>query len=260
MKPCEHCGHKDAELRNSDMNLCDGCHQENVLQCMRNLLEKENLEVQEFELEKDEEEPTMTVADTQIYDGYEGDSEEQEEQESTCHRNTDELLSAIVKHKHDSDGSRTKCKKTLKNGVRCVTCTKEFHWRCAGVSLESVKESVKQPENKWECLFCRRIDKNCLLCKDRLKEINILKRCITDLEKNLQSINAELAKGTLRCTELKDQVKIERQLRKKIERDIEEMQSNSSSSGSRSDSGSDSQYDSCSSDKNIDVCSKISKK
>ena len=85
MIPCEHCGHKDAELRNSDMNLCDGCHQENVLQCMRNLLEKENLEVQEFELEKDEEEPTMTVADTRIYDGYKGDSEEQEEQESTCH-------------------------------------------------------------------------------------------------------------------------------------------------------------------------------
>ena len=257
MIPCEHCGHKDAELRNSDMNLCDGYHQENVLQCMRNLLEKENLEVQEFELEKDEEEPTMTVADTRIYDGYEGDSEEQEEQESTCHRNTDESLSAIVKHKHDSDGSRTKCKKTLKNGVRCLTCTKEFHWRCAGVSLESVKESVKQ-ENKWECLFCRCVDKNCLLCKDRLKEINSLKRCITDLEKNLQSINADLAKGTLRCTELEDQVKIERQLRKKIERDLEERQSNSSSSGSRSDSRSDSQYDSCSSDKNIDVCSKIS--
>ena len=70
------------------------------------------------------------------------------------------------------------------------------HWRCAGVSLESVKESVKQ-ENKWECLFCRRVDKNCLLCKDRLKEINSLKRCITDLEKNLQSINADLAKGTM---------------------------------------------------------------
>ena len=96
MKPsCEHCGHKDAELRNSDVNLCDGCHQENVLQCMRNLLGKENLEVQEFELEKDEEDPAMTVADTRIYDGYEGDSEEQEEQESTCHRNTDESLSAI---------------------------------------------------------------------------------------------------------------------------------------------------------------------
>ena len=100
-----------------------------------------------------------------------------------------------------------------------------------GVSLESGKESVKQ-EKKWECLFCRFVDKNCLLCKDRLKEINSLKRCITDLEKNLQFINAELAKGTLRCTELEDQVKIERQLRKKIERDLEEMQSNSSSSGS----------------------------
>ena len=72
MIPFEHCGHKDAELRNSDMNLCDGCHQENVLQCMRNLLEKENLEVQEFELEKDEEEPTMTVADTRIYDAMRG--------------------------------------------------------------------------------------------------------------------------------------------------------------------------------------------
>ena len=67
-----------------------------------------------------------------------------------------------------------------------------------------------------------------------------------------------MAKGTLRCAELEDQVKIERQLRKKIERDLEEMQSNSSSSGSRSDSGNDSQYDSCSSDKNIDVSSKIS--
>ena len=109
-------------------------------------------------------------------------------------------------------------------------------------------------------LFCRRVDKNCLLCKGRLKEINSLKRCITDLERNLQSINAELAKGTLRGTELEDQVKIERQLGKKIERDLEEMQSNSSSSGSRSDSGSDSQYDWCSSDKNIDVSSKISKK
>ena len=62
MKPsCEHCGHKDAELPNSDMNLCDGCHQENVPQCMRNPLEKENPEVQDFELE---EEPAMTVADT----------------------------------------------------------------------------------------------------------------------------------------------------------------------------------------------------
>ena len=101
MKPsCEHCGHKDAELRNSDMNLC----------------------------------------------------EKQEEQESTCHHNTEESLSAIVKHKHDSDGSCTKCKKTLKNDVRCLTCTKEFHWRCAGVSLESVKESVKQ-ENKWSVYF-----------------------------------------------------------------------------------------------------------
>ena len=171
---CEHCGHKDAELRNSDMNLCDGCHQENqknVLQCMRNLLEKENPEVQDFDLEKDEEEPAMTVADTRTYDGYEGDSEEQEEQESACHRNTEESLSAIVKHKHDSDGSCTKCKKTLKNGVRCLTCTKEFHWRCAGISLESVKESVKQ-ENKCECLFCRRVDKNYRLCKDRLKKIN----------------------------------------------------------------------------------------
>ena len=39
-----------------------------------------------------------------------------------------------------------------------------------------------------------------------------MKRCITDLEKNLQSINAELAEGTLRCAELEDQVKIERQL------------------------------------------------
>ena len=67
------------------MNLCDSCHQENVLQCMRNLLEKENLEVQEFKLEKDEEEPAMTVADTRIYDVYEGDSEEQEEQEWTCY-------------------------------------------------------------------------------------------------------------------------------------------------------------------------------
>ena len=38
------------------------------------------------------------------------------------------------------------------------------------------------------------------------------------------------------------------------------MQSNSSNSGSRSDSRSESQYDSCCSDENIDVPSKISKK
>ena len=204
MKPCEHCGNRDVELRNSDMNLCDGYHQENVLQCMRNLLEKENPEVLDFELEEDEEEPAMTVPDTQTYDGYDGDSEEQQEQESTSHHNNKESLSVIVRHKHYSDGSCTKCKKALKNGVRCLTCTKEFHWRCAGVTLESVKGSVKQ-ENKWECLFCRRVDNNCLLCKDRLKEINSLKRCITDLEKNLRSINAELAKGTLRCAKLEDQ-------------------------------------------------------
>ena len=109
---------------------------------MRNLLEK-SPEVRDFELEEDEEEPAMTVPDTQTYDGYEGDSEEQEEQESTGYHNNEESLTAIVKHKHDSDGSCTKCKKTLKNGVRCLTRTKEFHWRCAGVTLESVKESVK---------------------------------------------------------------------------------------------------------------------
>ena len=148
MKPsCEHCGHKDAELRNNDMSLCDGCHQENVHQCMRNLLEKENPEVRDFELEEDEEESAMTVPDTQIYDGYEGDSEEQEEQESTSHHNNEGSLTAIVKHKHDSDGSCIKCKETLKNGVRCLTCMKEFHWRCAGydvILIESVKENVKQ--------------------------------------------------------------------------------------------------------------------
>ena len=38
------------------------------------------------------------------------------------------------------------------------------------------------------------------------------------------------------------------------------MQSNSSSSDSRSDSRNESQYDSCSSDENIDLSSKISKK
>ena len=233
MNRCEQCGESknDVEIRKSDLMLCDGCYQEQLITAIRSLADDNDHQQEAEETRTLEEESAMTVLVHDDVDddepGYDGDSEELEE-ELDVQQQTEQSQSVIIKKNSNTEEKCKKCSKKLNNGVRCLTCKKGFHWRCGGVTEARKKENITEG-NSWECWFCRNLDKDCQLCKQQKKEIKNLKQNIVELEKHLQTINQELANSTLRCVELEDRVKIEQQLRKRFESELEELRKESSS-------------------------------
>ena len=86
MNRCEQCGESknDVEIRKSDLMLCDGCYQEQLITGIRSLADDNDHQQEAEETRTLEEESAMTVLVHDDVDddepGYDGDSEELEEE------------------------------------------------------------------------------------------------------------------------------------------------------------------------------------
>ena len=144
-----------------------------------------------------------------------------------------------IKYRHEE--MCLKCEKKLVNGVRCTRCRRAWHWKCAGILKDQIKDTILQ-SNSWECHVCRISDKDCHSCKVKAKEIKSLKKNIIDLEKKLSGMNADLETHYSRITDLEDRLSKERNLRKRFEKnfyELEELQKGRRTCSSSSDSDSD---------------------
>ena len=134
---------------------------------------------------------------------------------------TDSNTNLVIKN-NPTDENWVKCNKKLCNGLRCTNCKKAWHWRCAGMTEDTVKALVIK-ENVWECQLCRNADSSCPVCKVKEREIRNLKKNITELESNTEHLTSELKVNYERITDLEDRLTREKKPRKRLDKDLEEL-------------------------------------
>ena len=78
-------------------------------------------------------------------------------------------------------------------------------------------------EGKWECLICRS-DKNCQVCKIKIKEVHNLKKNVIELEEEISKLRSDLKIIFERNTNVEDRLTRERNLRKRVEKDLIQLQ------------------------------------
>ena len=156
---CDRCRnrHESVELRKSYEMLCDSCENGYVEgKPERHLNENEGnilLEIVE------EEEGMVVVEDKEV------DEEQVQALSITSKHNKD----VIIKN-NPHEEMCLKCEKKLVNGVRCTRCRRAWHWKCAGILKDQIKNAILQ-SNSWECHLCRTSDKDCHSYKAKVKEI-----------------------------------------------------------------------------------------
>ena len=72
----------------------------------------------------------------------------------------------IVKNSSDTMELCKTCERKLVNGVHCARCKNGLHWKCAGVSKDSVKSEVIANKD-WSCAFCRNLVRTVSLVSKR---------------------------------------------------------------------------------------------
>ena len=91
----------------------------------------------------------------------------------------------------------------------------------------------------WECITCTGTDINCQSCKLKDKEVQNLKKNISELELKLQELNKARKTNNERITDLEDRLDREKKLRKRVERDLICLQETDTESTSSSSSDSE---------------------
>ena len=169
--------------------------------------------------------------------------------ESCLNPNAEEFVSdavldttLVIKNKQDSDEKCVKCSRKVCNGLRCSSCKEAWHWGCSAVTKD-VQESIAfAQEGKWECLICRS-DKNCQVCKIKIKEVHNLKKNVIELEEEISKLRSDLKIVCERNTDVEDHLTRERNLRKRVEKDLIQLQEELSESDcSSSDDSSNDGY------------------
>ena len=169
--------------------------------------------------------------------------------ESCLNLNAEEFVSdavldttLVIKNKQDSDEKCVKCSRKVCNGLRCSSCKEAWHWGCSAVTKD-VQESIDlAQEGKWECLICRS-DKNCQVCKIKIKEVHNLKKNVIELEEEMSKLRTDLKIVCERNTDVEDRLTRGRNLRKRVEKDLIQLQEElSESDGSSSDDSSNDGY------------------
>ena len=169
--------------------------------------------------------------------------------ESCLNPNAEEFVSDAVldttlvfKNKQDSDEKCVKCSRKVCNGLRCSSCKEAWHWGCSAVTKDVQEAIAFAQEGKWECLICRS-DKNCQVCKIKIKEVHNLKKNVIELEEEISKLRSDLKIVCERNTDVEDRLKRECNLRKLVEKDLIQLQEElSESDGSSSDDSSNDGY------------------
>ena len=211
--------------------LCDKCYQKE-----RKQADEINVNETSSEIQNDE--------NTEDQNGYAVD-EKNEDCMPACtfvtahwlNPEAEEFTSVIIKN---SSGVNvcSKYRKKLVKEIQCTTCKKPWHWGCSGMS----KDAGHGQLCSWECITCTGTDINCQSCKLKDKEVQNLKKDISELELKLQDLNKARKMNNERITDLEDRLDREKKLRKRVKRDpirLQETDTESSSSSS-SDSEDDS--------------------
>ena len=218
---CERCHlQKDnIEIRKCDYMLCDSCNDEFT--------------------ENQQEDDSLYQVDGAMLDGGPNSSEHENSQEENSegpthdkkkeepaliHSNIEEenTGNTVLINRKAGDEKCVKCKKNVLNGIRCISCLKAWHCKCGGLNREDIKSSIVK-DNKWKCFYCIPSEKDCNVCKLKDKEINHLKKCIADIEKNYASLCNEMKLCSERSTDLEDRLAKEKNLRKQIERELKDL-------------------------------------
>ena len=122
---CEDCHVKDGtvKLRQNDLALCWSCHSRAVLMENKDSIEEDS---NDFD------------AMSAMMAGQETELEILEEFDQLP---TDSNTNLVIKN-NPTDENCVKCNKKLCNGLRCTNCKKAWHWRCAGMTEDTVKALV----------------------------------------------------------------------------------------------------------------------
>ena len=165
---CEDCHVKDGsvKLHQNDFALCWSCHPRAVLMENKDSIEEDTNDFDD--------------AMTAMMVGQEAELEILEELDQLP---IDSNTSLVIKN-NPADENCVKCNKKLCSGLRCTNREKAWHWRCAGMTEDTVKALVIT-ENVWKCQLCRNADSSCPVCRVKESEIRNLKKSITELEVTL---------------------------------------------------------------------------
>ena len=121
---CEDCHVEDGsvKLRQNDLALCWSCHSRAVLMDNKDSIEED---INDFD--------AMTAMTAMMV----GQETELEILEQSDQLPTDSNTNLVIKD-NPTDENSDKCNKKLCNGLRCTNCTKAWHWRCAGMTEDTV--------------------------------------------------------------------------------------------------------------------------
>ena len=130
-------------LRQSDQNLCESCHsyEKSLTRSQQNIIEGETQSemasamMVPHSLSEDDGAAMAIEADK---DNHHEDSHHEIDDNMVCEGVSD----ILAKNTSDTMELCKKCERKLVNGVRCARCKNGLHWKCAGVSKDSVKSEV----------------------------------------------------------------------------------------------------------------------
>ena len=210
-------------LRRSDQNLCESCHsyEKSLTRSQGNIIEDETQSKMASAMMvphslSEDDGAAMAIEADKV--NHHEDSHHEIDDNMVCEGVSD----ILVKKSSDTMELCKKCERKLVNGVRCARCKNGLHWKCEGVSKDSVKSEVIANKD-WSCAFCRNSSKKCISCKQKEKEIKNLKSNIAEMEKAMQHLNYELKQNTERFVDLEDRLCREKKLRKRVEKDFDEL-------------------------------------
>ena len=209
--------------RQSDQNLCESCHsyEKSLMRSQENIIEGETQSEMASAMMvphslSEDDGAAMAIEADKV--NYHEDSHHEIDDNVVCEGVSD----ILVKNSSDTMELCKKCERKLVNGVRCARYKNGLHWKCAGVSKDSVKSEVIANKD-WSRAFCRNSSKNCISCKQKEKEIKNLKSNIAEMEKAMQHLNYELKQNTEGSVDLEDRLCREKKLRKRVEKDFDEL-------------------------------------
>ena len=210
-------------LRQSDQNLCESCHsyEKSLMRNQENIMEGETQSemgsamMVPQSLSEDDGAAMATEADKV---NHHEDNYHEIDDNMVCEGVND----ILVKNSSDTMELCKKCERKLVNGVRCARYKNGLHWKCAGVSKDSVKSKVIANKD-WSRVFCHNSSKNCISCKRKEREIKNLKSNIVEMKKAMQHLNYELKQTTEHCVDLEERLCREKKLRKRVEKDFDEL-------------------------------------
>ena len=121
----------------------------------------------------------------------------------------EEFTSVIIKNSSGADVC-SKFRKKLVNGIRCTKCKKKWHWGFSGMSKDAGHDQLCS----WECTTYTGTDINCQSCELKDKEMQKLKKNISELELKIQELNKARKTNNEIITNLEDRLDREKELRK----------------------------------------------